>query len=227
MSDAFLDEIKKNVVLGHLDETDEGFDGDMEGQPGVMELVQKAIDQKIRTERLLETFSSAMEIVGQKFESGEYMIPDMLASAECVGDAMDFLEPYLKSEGEESKGTVIIATVKGDLHDIGKNIVVTMLKGAGYKVKDLGINIESEKIVEEVKESGADYLGLSALLTTTMVEMETVIDQLKDAGVRDKVKVLIGGAPTSPEFAEKIGADFHCRDAFAAVDNLKNRSSAA
>jgi 5-methyltetrahydrofolate--homocysteine methyltransferase len=145
----------------------------------------------------------------------------MLASAECVGEAMDILEPHLTDGAGDTKGCFIIATVKDDLHDIGKNIVVILLKAAGYKVIDLGNNVEPDKIIEAAAEHRANYIGLSALLTTTMTGMQTVIEGLKQAGVRERVKVLIGGAPTSPEFAEKIGADLHCLDAFDAIDKLK------
>lgn len=221
------EELKRCVVMGHMDEDDEGFDGDMEGQPGVMELVDQALKESVPVSDLLTSFNSAMAIVGEKYESGEYMIPDMLASAECVGEAMDKLAPQLAEGGHETKGKFVIATVKGDLHDIGKNIVSTMLKGSGYEVKDLGINVETPKIVDAVRENDATFLGLSALLTTTMGEMEAVIKELESAGIRDKVKVLIGGAPTSPEFAKKIGADLYCRDAFDAVESLSKITEAA
>ncbi len=222
-----LSQIKRNVVLGHIDESDEGFDGDMEGQPGVTELVAKGLEEKAPVQEIISSLSDGMEIVGERFESEEYLIPDMLASAECVGAAMGILEPHLNANDIKRKGTFIIATVEGDLHDIGKNIVVTMLKGAGYDVKDLGINITAADIVAAVKEHKAQYLGLSALLTTTMVKMQDVIEELKKQGVRDSVKVLIGGAPTSEEFAKSIGADAHCRDAFAATDTLKSFEVAA
>jgi 5-methyltetrahydrofolate--homocysteine methyltransferase len=163
-----------------------------------------------------------MEIVGEKFEQEEYLIPDMLASAECVGAAMDILNPHLVEAGVESRGKFIIATVADDLHDIGKNIVSIMLKGAGYEVIDLGADVPTERIIEAVGEHQAPFLGLSALLTTTMRVMGDVIDQLSRAGLRDGVSVLIGGAPTSDGFAKEIGADAYCRDAFEAIDMLKN-----
>ncbi len=222
-----LEDIKRNVVLGHQDETDEGFDGDMEGEPGVVELVEKAVSEGIATRKVLSILTEGMEEVGAKHESGEYLIPDMLASAESVGAAMDILEPHLKEDDEDKAATILISTVEGDLHDIGKNIVITMLKGAGYNVIDLGINISSDKIVEAVKKHEAAFLGLSALLTTTMVHMETVIKKLKEAGIRDTVKVLVGGAPTSVEFAEKIGADAYCRDAFDAIEKIKEMEKSA
>jgi 5-methyltetrahydrofolate--homocysteine methyltransferase len=223
----YLVEIKKNVILGHVDESDEGFDGEMEGTPGVVELVKNAIEQQVPVKEMFETLSAGMEIVGQKFESGEYLIPDMLASAECVGAAMDELGPLMLKEKMPQKGTIVIATVQDDIHDIGKNIVSTMLKGDGFDVKDLGTNVKTETIVDAVKEHNAEFLGLSALLTTTMVHMKGVIDALKSSGVRDSVKVLVGGAPTTPEFVDSIGADVHCKDAFEAIEKMKQFKSAA
>lgn len=221
MSNEIYEAIEKNIIIGHLDQDDEGYGGDMEGKPGVLEMVDGALKSGLPAQDILEVFGRAMDKVGEKYESGEYMIPDMLASAECVGEAMDLLEPHLTPGAGDSKGCFVIATVKDDLHDIGKNIVVILLKAAGYKVIDLGNNIGAGAIVKAAKQHGADYIGLSALLTTTMAGMETVIEGLKQEGLRDRVKVLIGGAPTSPEFAEKIGADLHCLDAFDAIDKLK------
>ena len=219
--EALLDRMAECAVLGHIDATDEGFDGDMEGEPGVMELVKQAVEAEIPVTEIISKLSGAMEEVGRRYESGEYLVPDMLAGAECVGAAMDYLEPYLVKGKVERKGKFLIATVEGDLHDIGKNIVVTMLKGSGYEVVDLGINIPAADIVTAVQEQKPDYIGLSALLTTTMSKMEAVVKALDEAGVRDKVKVFIGGAPTSEEFARKIGADFYCHDAFDAVHKLQ------
>ena len=156
-----------------------------------------------------------------EYEAKVYLVPDMLASAECVGAAMDILEPHLVGAGVQTKGRCVIATVEGDLHDIGKNIVATMIKGAGYEVIDLGTSVPPDRIVAAVRDRQAEFLGLSALLTTTMTKMQTVVEQLEAAGVRDEVAVLIGGAPLSARFAEKIGADAYCRDAFEAVDMLE------
>jgi 5-methyltetrahydrofolate--homocysteine methyltransferase len=217
-----IEKIAYNVIQGRVESEDEGIEEGLIGEPGVVDLVEQAVEQGIDARKIvLEGLSTPMEIVGEKYEKGDYLIPDMLASAECVGAAMDILAPHLVGSGVESKGKFIIATVAGDLHDIGKNIVAIMLKGAGYEVLDLGNNVPTEKIVEAVKETGAGYLGLSALLTTTMRVMGDVIEGLKGAGMRDSVKVLIGGAPTSKEFAEQIGADAHCSDAFRAIDVLK------
>ncbi len=222
-----LEKIAFNVIQGRVEAEDEGFDPGLEGQPGVTELVNEALNQNIDPKKILiESLTESMEIVGEKFEQNEYLIPDMLASAECVGVAMDLLSPHLIKAGVESKGRFIIATVKGDLHDIGKNIVAIMLKGAGYDVVDAGTDVSSDLIIDAVKDNQAHFLGLSALLTTTMRNMKDVIEKLKSEGLRDDVKVLIGGAPTSKDFAAQIGADAHCKDAFEALDVLKSMQSA-
>ncbi len=221
-----LDDIAFNVIQGRVEAEDEGFDDGLEGKPAVTELVEQALDQDIDAKEIvLKGLTGAMEAVGKKFEDGEYLIPDMLASAECVGAAMDILAPHLQKAGVESKGKFVIATVAGDLHDIGKNIVAIMIKGAGYEVIDLGPDQATENIVAAVKEHQAPYLGLSALLTTTMRVMPEVLDALKDAGLRDSVKVLIGGAPTSEEFARQIGADAYCADAFHAIEVLSGMAA--
>lgn len=217
-----VEKIAFNVIQGRLEAEDEGFDEGLEGKPAVTELVKEAIRDGVDPKSIvLEALTGSMEVVGEKFESGEYLIPDMLASAECVGVAMDLLSPHLLKAGVETKGKFIISTVQGDLHDIGKNIVSIMLKGAGYEVIDLGADVTTDRIVGAVKDHQAPYLGLSALLTTTMRVMGDVIEKLKEEGVRESVKVLIGGAPTSKEFADQIGADAHCKDAFEATNILK------
>ena len=217
-----LRQIRTNVILGRVDESDEGYDGDRIGQPGVSELVNEALDNGVPVKRVLsEALSDAMEVVGKKYETKEYLIPDMLASAECVGTAMDILEPQLVDAGVDSKGRCVIATVEGDLHDIGKNIVATLIKGAGYEIIDLGTSVPADRIVEVVRDKQAQFLGLSALLSTTMTKMPVVMEQLQAAGVRGDVSVLVGGAPVSASFAEQIGADAYCRDAFEAVDTLE------
>jgi 5-methyltetrahydrofolate--homocysteine methyltransferase len=221
-----IEKIAFNVIQGRVTAEDEGYDEGLEGQSAVTELVQMAIDDKIDAKKIVvDALTGSMEIVGEKFDKGEYLIPDMLASAECVGAAMDLLGPHLAGAGVESKGTFVLATVAGDLHDIGKNIVGIMLKGAGFEVLDLGNDVPADRIVSQVKESGARYLGLSALLTTTMREMGTIIQTLGQEGLRDQVRVMIGGAPTSNAFAEEIGADAYCRDAFHAIDILKQMAA--
>jgi 5-methyltetrahydrofolate--homocysteine methyltransferase len=166
-----------------------------------------------------------MDIVGQKFEAKEYYIPDMLASAEAVGAAMEILEPHLAKSGIKTKGKIIVATVKGDLHDIGKNIVSILLRGAGYTVKDLGNDVDTQAIVAAVKEEKPQFVGLSALLTSTMMHMKGTIQSLTESGLRDKVKVIIGGAAVSEEFAQSIGADGYGIDGFDAVRLVESLNS--
>jgi 5-methyltetrahydrofolate--homocysteine methyltransferase len=217
-----IEKIAFNVIQGRVMAEDEGFDEGLEGQPAVIELINRAMEMQIDAKKIvIDALTGSMETVGEKFDKGEYLIPDMLAAAECVGAAMDLLGPLLADAGVKSKGKFILATVAGDLHDIGKNIVGIMLKGAGFEVLDLGNDVSTDRIISQVKENGASYLGLSALLTTTMREMGKIIETLEQEGLRDKVRVLIGGAPTSKVFAEEIGADAYCRDAFHAIDILK------
>ena len=218
MTEDIISLIRKNVIQGRLDKDDEGLDEELTGQPGVLELVDQALAEGVGVKDMIgRGLSEGMEVVGQKFEAGEFYIPDMLASAEAVGAAMEKLQPYLASSGITAKGKVIVATVKGDLHDIGKNIVSILLRGAGYAVKDLGNDISPQTIVDAVREEKPQFLGLSALLTSTMSHMGETIQALQESGLRDKVKVIIGGAPVSEEFAKSIGADGYGADGFQAV----------
>ncbi len=220
MSEDILARMKQNVIQGRKTADDEGIDENLTG-PGVLELTQQAIEAGLPPDQIItEGLTSGMEIVGQKFSTKEYFIPDMLASAEAVGEAMDLLKPVLEASDVPTKGKFAIVTVKGDIHDIGKNIVAILLKGAGYQVDDLGIDIPTDKIVEYVKEKKPNYLGLSALLTTTMVVMKDVIDALTEAGIRANVKVFVGGAAVSEEYAKEIGADAYALDGFDAVAKL-------
>jgi len=210
--------IRENVIQGRITKDDEGMDEGMVGQPGVTELVEQALASDLRIQDIVtKGLSGGMEVVGQKFEAGEYFIPDMLASAEAVGVAMEILQPRLARSGIKTKGTIIVATVKDDLHDIGKNIVSILLRGAGYAVKDLGHNIDTQVIVDAVREEKPQFLGLSALLTSTMARMADVIQTLEENGLRDQVKIIVGGAPVSEEFAKSIGADGYGADGFQAV----------
>jgi len=219
LKDELIERIVENVLQGRRNKEDEGIEEDYAGEPGVAELVQEALDSGIDTNTiLLKGLSAGMEQVGQKYETGEYFIPDMLTAAEAVEAGMKVMEPHLAGEGaSEGKGKVIMATVEKDLHDIGKNLVSIMLKGAGFNVVDLGIDVPAARIVEAAEEEKADLVGLSALLNTTMVNMEDVIKELENKGLRDKIKVIIGGAPTSDDFADEIGADAYGKDAFAAI----------
>ena len=227
MTDDIINSIRENVIQGRVTQDDEGLDEGMVGQPAVSELVEEALALGISINDLInQGLSEGMKIVGQKFEAEEYFIPDMLASAEAVGTAMEMLEPYLAKSGIKTKGKVIVATVKGDLHDIGKNIVSILLRGAGYIVKDLGNDIEPQVIVEAVRKENPEFLGLSALLTSTMVYMGDTIKALTESGLRDKVKIIVGGAPVSEEFAGSIGADGYGADGFQAVAIVESLGSA-
>jgi len=226
MTDDIISLIRENVIQGRVTQDDEGLDEDMVGQPGVTELIEKALASGMNVPDIISRgLTGAMEIVGKKFEAEEYFIPDMLASAEAVGAAMEILEPHLARSGVKSKGKIIVATVKGDMHDIGKNIVSILLRGAGYIVKDLGNDIETEAIVEAVREEKPEFLGLSALLTSTMVYMGDTIKALTESGLRDKVKIIVGGAPVSEEFAGSIGADGYGADGFQAVAIVESLNS--
>lgn len=158
--------------------------------------------------------AKGMEAVGKKYENKEYFLAELLIAGQIMNRVLEVLEPYLEMEKTEAPGKIVIGTVKGDLHDLGKSIVITLLKSAGFDVYDLGIDVPTEKFVEKVKETKADILAVSALLTTSMMEMKNVIDALKKAGVRESIKVIIGGHPTSQEFAEEIGADAYGETAF-------------
>jgi len=227
MVEDMLGLIKQNVIQGRVTREDEGLEEGMEGQPAVTELTEEAIVQGIGVEDIINKgLTAGMAIVGEKFEAKEYYIPDMLASAEAVGAAMAILEPHLSKIGIKPKGKIIIATVRGDLHDIGKNIVSILLRGAGYTVNDLGNNIDTQTIVNAVREERPQFLGLSALLTSTMRHMEEVIEALKENGLRDSVKVMVGGAPVSQEFAMSIGADGYGADGFHAVRVVESLASA-
>jgi len=218
MPEDIISLIQENVIQGRMTKDDEGIDEEMVGQPGVTELIEKALASGLSIKDIItKGLSGGMNIVGQKFEAGEYFIPDMLASAQAVGAAMEILEPYLAGSGVNAKGKIIVATVKDDLHDIGKNIVSILLRGAGYTVKDLGNNVDVQVIVDAVREENPQFLGLSALLTSTMARMADVIQMLEQNGLREQVKIIIGGAPVSEEFAKSIGADGYGADGFQAV----------
>ena len=186
--------------------------------PAVKEMVQKAIDEKTHPGQILEKgLIAGMSVIGERFKKNEVYVPEVLIAARAMHAGMDILKPLLAESGIESKGVFAIGTVKGDLHDIGKNLVMMMMEGAGYQIIDLGVDVTPEKFVEVVKD-GAQILGMSALLTTTMPAMKNAIDALKAAGVRDSVKIMVGGAPLTKEYADEIGADGYAQDAATAVD---------
>lgn len=159
----------------------------------------------------------AMDEVGRRFECEEYFVPELLLSARAMKGSLELLRPLLAASGAQPAGRVVIGTVKGDLHDIGKNLVASMLEGGGFEVIDLGADVPPERFIEAVREKNARIVALSALLTVTMPSMRKTIDALKEAGVRDQIKVMVGGAPVTPQFAEEIGADGYGENATAAV----------
>ncbi len=179
---------------------------------------QQALDEGMDPQTLLDdTMIPAMDEVGKRFERNDYFVPELLIAARAMKSALELLKPLLAAKGAEPVGKVAIGTVKGDLHDIGKNLVAAMLEGGGFEVIDLGVDVTPEKFISAVKERGAQVVALSALLTTTMSNMKGTIDALSEAGVRDQVKVIIGGAPVTQRFADEIGADGFSDNASGAV----------
>jgi 5-methyltetrahydrofolate--homocysteine methyltransferase len=172
-------------------------------------------------EVVTQGISPAMAEVGRRFEAGEYFVPELLVAARATKAVFEIIRPAMARRGTEPTGRVVIGTVKGDLHDIGKNLVAAMLEGGGFEVVDLGVNVAPERIVNAVKEKNAQVVGLSALLTTTMPEMKNAIEALKGAGLRDKVKVMVGGAPVTQQFAQEVGADGYGENAASAVGLAK------
>ena len=202
---ADLQALADAVIRGNRDET--------------AKLTQAAIDEGVPVKDIInDGLIAGMSVVGEKFKNNELYVPEVLIAARAMHAGMDLIKPLLAESGVESKGVVAIGTVKGDLHDIGKNLVAMMLEGGGYEVIDLGVDVPPEKFVEVVNEKGAQIVALSALLTTTMPSMKDTIDSLKEAGVRDKIKVMIGGAPVTQNYADEIGADGYAPDAASAVD---------
>lgn len=184
--------------------------------------VHEMLDRGFKPKEILNRgMLSAMEVIGERFKDGTVFIPEVLLSARAMNEALGVLEPHLASDGKESSGTIMIGTVCGDLHDIGKNLVLTMLKGVGYDTIDLGVNIKTEDFVRHVSEKKPDILGLSALLTTTMPQMQKVIQGLEAHGLRTRVKIMVGGAPVNKKFATDIGADGYAKDAGEAVSLAK------
>ncbi|MCK4581362.1 MAG: corrinoid protein [Dehalococcoidia bacterium] len=190
---------------------------DMEVERAV-ELTKKALGEGRKAEDIMNgSLVPAMDIVGEQYDKGEKYVPEMLLSAKAMKTAMEVLHPLLVESGVEMKGKLIIGTVEGDLHDIGKDLVAMMVEGAGFEVINLGAEITAEQFLNAVREHKPNIIGMSALLTTTMLHMPEVIDALKQASLRDQVKVMIGGAPVTQEYADEIGADGYAPDAASAV----------
>ncbi len=200
----YLDQVKTLVVSGKHKE--------------IESLVERAIQDGVDLDGIVnQALIPAMDVVGKRFEEGAIFVPEMLVSAVTMKKALALIKPLLSESRTGSKGTILMGTVKGDLHDIGKNLVIMMLEGAGFQVIDLGVDTSVEKVVEQVREASPQVLGLSALLTTTMPEMKRVIEVIEAEGLRQSVKVMVGGAPIDARFAERIGADGYGKDAAEAV----------
>ena len=207
MAQKLLQELSENLINGKADR--------------VKELAQQALDQGIAAKEVLDNgLVKGMEIVGEKFESNEFYLPELLVAARAMYSGMEVIKPQLAESDVGGKGTLIIGTVKGDLHDIGKNVTVMMFEGAGFKVVDLGADVTPERFVEEVRKHPDCIVGMSALLTTTMIHMRETIVALQEANLRDKVRVIIGGAPITEEFANEIGADAYAVDASTGVKKV-------
>jgi 5-methyltetrahydrofolate--homocysteine methyltransferase len=199
-------------------------DNIIKGKKGpAVELTRQALDEGVGPEKIItEGLIAGMAVVGERFKKNEFYVPEVLIAARAMKECMVILKPLLEDAGVQPVGKVIIGTVKGDLHDIGKNLVAMMLQGNGFEVIDLGVDVAPEKFIDAVKESGSAVIALSALLTTTMPGMKQTIDALQAAGVRDNVKVMIGGAPVTQKFSDEIGADGYAPDAASAVDVAKS-----
>jgi len=205
---AILEQISENLIKGKAKE--------------VKELVEKAVKEKVNVADILNKgLLAGMSNIGERFKKNEVYVPEVLIAARAMKSGMEVLKPLLAKAGVKPVGTVVVGTVKGDLHDIGKNLVCMMLEGAGFKVVDAGINVEPDKMVQLAKENNANVIGASALLTTTMTNMKMVVDSVKANGLAGKVKVMIGGAPVTQAFADEIGADGYAPDAASAADLAK------
>jgi 5-methyltetrahydrofolate--homocysteine methyltransferase len=203
-----LDDLRQRVIDGDMNQT--------------QKLVQEAIAENIPAEQILkEGLISAMAEVGRLFESGEYFMPEMLIAARAMKSGLTLLRPHLIAANVQAIGKVIIGTVQGDVHDIGKNLVGMMLEGAGFEVIDLGVDVPPEKYIQAVREHHPDLLACSALLTTTMLRMKDLILALDEAGLRGQVKVMVGGAPITESYAKDIGADLFAPDAASAASRAK------
>jgi len=187
----------------------------------VSELTESALNEKIEVKTILSTLIEGMDEIGRKFRDNEIFIPEVMISAKAMHAGLNVLEPYLSKSGIEPMGTISIGTVKGDLHDIGKNLVAMMFRGAGFRVVDLGIDVPVEKFIDTAREKDTNIIAMSSLLTTSMGSMKRVIDSLKQEGLAGKVRTMVGGAPLTQDFATSIGADAYAKDASSAVDKAR------
>jgi 5-methyltetrahydrofolate--homocysteine methyltransferase len=204
------------ILKGLYDETMVG------NKPAVVELTQQGLDSGLTPEQLLfEALIPSLEEVGARFERGDWFVPEMLIAGKAMSAALDLLRPLLAQTGVESVGTFLMGTVKGDVHDIGKNLVNIMLEGAGFTVIDLGVQVPPEKFVAAIEEHKPDIVGMSAFLTTTMPMFKANINAIEKAGLRDSVVIMVGGAPVTQEYADVCGADGYAADAATAVRKAK------
>ena len=185
----------------------------------VADLVRQALDEGLSPQSILdEGLLAGMSVIGDKFKVNEVYVPEVLVAARAMNRGVELLKPYLAAEGVQARGKVVIGTVKGDLHDIGKNLVKMMLEGKGLEVADLGVDVSAEQFLEAAKETGASIICCSALLTTTMGEMKSVVDLVKNSDMKDQLTVMVGGAPVTQAFCDQIGADCYAQDAASAAD---------
>jgi methylmalonyl-CoA mutase cobalamin-binding domain/chain len=221
--DIILSELPNDELVEQMH--DDLYDGLAEE---IAEGTQILLDRGWSASKVLEqALVGGMAIVGVDFRDGVLFVPEVLMAANAMKAGMSILKPILAESGAQPVGKVVVGTVKGDIHDIGKNLVGMMMEGAGFEVIDLGINIEADTYIEAIEENQANILGMSALLTTTMPYMKVVIDTMKERGIRDDYIVLVGGAPLNDEFAKAVGADAYCRDAGTAVETAKELLAAA
>lgn len=202
---ANLEKVREDVLLGDISGVAEGCNALVASGMAPLDIINEGL-------------IAGMNVVGKKFKAGDMFMPEVLMSAKAMGAGIEIVKPLIAEEDVPTSGKVVIGTVEGDLHDIGKNLVVIMLESSGYEVVNLGVDIAPQKFVEAVREHKPQVLGLSALLTTTMLAMKDTIDELKEAGVRGDLKVIIGGAPVTADFAEEIGADGYAPDGPSAVE---------
>ena len=190
--------------------------------PDTEKLVQQALDSKIPVKDILDQgLIAGMDVVGKKFKNNEFYVPEVLIAARAMKTGMKLLKPLLAESGVEPVAKLALGTVKGDLHDIGKNLVAMMLEGAGFEIIDLGVDVSPDKYIAAIKEDNAQVIGMSALLTTTMLNMKATIEALNNNGLRESVKIVIGGAPVTKSYADEIGADGYAADAATAVSEVK------
>ena len=215
-----IEQISECIEFGKVNQASP-YPPQMKGQEGSDELTRKALDEGISPAQILdEGLVAAMAVVGQKFSENKIFVPQMLLSAKAMSAAMVHLKPYFSSGAITKKGTVIVGTIMGDLHDIGKNLFAMMIEGAGYEIIDMGVDVKPEQFAEALKQHPNAFVGVSALLTTTMVNIEQVINSVRS--VDPKCRVMVGGAPLNADFAKKIGADFYGKDPQAGINYLNS-----